>query len=108
MNREFFMSVKSLLSASVVAAAMFASSAAFADVVNVGGVGVPTGSVVIAENGYEADASAGAFMGIGIVTQISDGFANITYGIGGTNPPPYLYSEFSGFTFQQQVGTDFF
>ncbi len=102
------MSFRSFLSASVVAASLFASSSAFADVVTINGIGVPTGSVVIAENEYEAPPSGGLFMGIGIVTSISDGGGFETYGLTGTNPPPYLYSEFSGFTFQQQVGDDFY
>ncbi len=102
------MSVRSFLGATVVAASLMASSSAFADVVTINGIGVPTGSVVIAENEYEAPPSGGIFQGIGFVTSISDGAGFETYGLTGTNPPPYLYSEFSGFTFQSQVGNDFY
>jgi hypothetical protein len=86
---------------SVVGTTLFASTAALATPVqNIAGVSVPVGSDFITETDYETLISGPSsnFMGIGVVTGISDGGTTTTYGFGGVNPPPYLYDEFSGFT----------
>ncbi len=103
------MRIPSFIGLSLFAAAL-ASTPAAAAVQNLGGVYVPVGTVVIAEQEFETFANdpAQGFIGIGIVNTISDGGVNETYGFGGLNPPPYLYSEFGGFTFTGQVGNDFF
>src|SRR6202000_1785957 len=85
----------------VVGATLLASGAAFATPTqNVAGVTVPVGSDFITETDYETLISGPTsnFMGIGVVTGISDGGTTTTYGFGGVNPPPYLYDEFGGFT----------
>ena len=86
---------------SVVGATLLASTAAWATPTQtVAGVSVPVGSDFITETDYETLISGPTsnFMGIGVVTGISDGGTTTTYGFGGVNPPPYLYDEFSGFT----------
>ena len=86
---------------SVAGATLLASTAALATPTqNVAGVTVPVGSDFITETDYETLISGPSsnFMGIGVVTGISDGGTTTTYGFGGVNPPPYLYDEFSGFT----------
>jgi len=90
-----------------VGAIVFTSSAAFAST-----VGVPSGSKFISDNTWEtqifcaADTSGycsgshstpSIFYGIGKTLLVSDGGINETYGPGDAAPPPFLYSEFSGF-----------
>lgn len=84
---------------SLVGAALVSTAASAATIQNVAGIGVFNGTNFITETDFETQISGPSsnFMGVGIVTQINQGASN-SYGFGGANPPPYLYSEFSGFT----------
>ena len=90
----------------ILGATLLASTAAFATPVTVvGGVTVPVGNTEITENDYETliTGPTSVFQGVGVVQSISDGATTFTYGLGGTNPPPFLYDEFSNFTFDTIV-----
>jgi hypothetical protein len=79
-------------------------------VIYIDGIGVPTGSVQINQVDHETlivptIASSGTLPaqpnleGVGIVSTITDGNGfQVTYGLPGEAPPPFLYDEFSGFT----------